>query len=747
VGTSVAIVLLIVSALASLVGGAIILSNNRDSKSNLAFFGFSLGIASWSIGIAGFMGTQYFPLALIWAKFYYFAPILLVFSSVFFAELFIIDSKLRKSIRVLLNLATAALVIPLVTMPHFLTGSIVNRPYGKQVLLDKSHYTLYAIYLIISFALTVIIMLLKLRKVSQKNQRQQIYTFIIGYIVSCILGVYFNLFLPWVGNYSLIAIGPISTTFFLITTAYSIVKHHMFDIRVFVIRAAAYTTTITLLVIGYVVPLIFLFLVIFKLPFKPVQFAMATIVATLAATYYHKLQGWFNRVTSRIFFRDAYDPTELIGELNKSLITTIILKDILHLTASLVEKYIKTDLCTFILPSSDHSTIRQIGGRKWSVEGFDFAHLELAMKKERKGIITLASVEKADNSTLRDMLRASEISIVVRLVSGGKDSNDTIGYMLIGPRKSGKAYDYQDLQVFEAIANTLVIAMQNALHYEEIQQFNETLQERIEEATHKLKSTNEKLKKMDETKDEFISMASHQLRTPLTSVKGYVSMVLDGDVGPINPQQRELLGQSFASSQRMANLISDLLNLSRINTGKFVIEESQVYLPQIIEAELGQLREMAEGKNIELKLDLPVAFPKLMLDDNKMHQVVMNLIDNALYYTPDGGKVTVSLIDTPETVEFRVIDNGIGVPRESQRHLFSKMYRADNARRARPDGTGLGLFMVKKVIVEQQGAVIFESEENKGSTFGFRFNKKDHLVPVEGAEESPVEQVTPLAAS
>jgi len=321
------------------------------------------------------------------------------------------------------------------------------------------------------------------------------------------------------------------------------------------------------------------------------------------------------------------------------------------------------------------------------------------------------------------------VSIIINLWQKSHSQSESIGYIVLGAKKSGNAYNKQDIDVLITIKNELIIAVQNILHFEEIQQFNTTLQGRVEDATRKLKMTNDKLKRMDETKDEFISMASHQLRTPLTSVKGYISMVLDGDVGPINHQQRELLGQSFQSSQRMANLISDLLNLSRINTGKFVIEESPVYLPAIIETELQQLREMAQGKQIDLKLTVPPAFPTLMLDDGKMHQAVMNLIDNALYYTPAGGKVEVQLIDTPSTVEFRVVDNGIGVPREAQRHLFGKMFRAENARRARPDGTGLGLFMVKKVVVEQQGAIIFETEENKGSTFGFRFNKKDHLVP------------------
>ena len=120
----------------------------------------------------------------------------------------------------------------------------------------------------------------------------------------------------------------------------------------------------------------------------------------------------------------------------------------------------------------------------------------------------------------------------------------------------------------------------------------------------------------------------------------------------------------------------------------------------------------------------------------------MNLIDNAIYYTPSGGHINVKLTETPTTVEFRVIDDGIGVPRSEQHHLFNKFYRAGNARQARPDGTGLGLFMAKKVIVGQGGALIFESKQGKGSTFGFIFSKS-HLAakpsdsPVAAPEKTP----------
>jgi signal transduction histidine kinase len=296
--------------------------------------------------------------------------------------------------------------------------------------------------------------------------------------------------------------------------------------------------------------------------------------------------------------------------------------------------------------------------------------------------------------------------------------------MLLGPKKSGNLYSPKDISVIEIIANELAIAVQNALRFEEIQNFNLTLQAKVDEATKKLRRANEKLRQMDETKDDFISMASHQLRTPLTSVKGYISMVLEGDAGKINHKQREMLQQSFFSSQRMVYLIADLLNVSRLKTGKFVIEPTTVNLAQIVKEELEQLEETAASRSLKLTYDKPKEFPDLMLDETKIRQVIMNFVDNAIYYTPGGGHIQVHLKDNKDTVELRVEDDGIGVPKSEQPHLFTKFYRAGNARKARPDGTGLGLFMAKKVVVAQGGSVIFESQEGKGSTFGFIFSKR-----------------------
>ena len=172
--------------------------------------------------------------------------------------------------------------------------------------------------------------------------------------------------------------------------------------------------------------------------------------------------------------------------------------------------------------------------------------------------------------------------------------------------------------------------------------------------------------------------------------------MLEGDAGKLNPNQRSFLDQAFTSSQRMVYLIADLLNVSRLKTGKFVIETKPTYLPDVIESEISQLYETAKARELTLKFNKPKNFPMMNLDETKVRQVIMNFTDNAIYYTPHGGKITLELTENKHSVEFSVHDNGIGVPKSEQHHLFSKFYRAGNARKARPDGTGLGLFMAKK---------------------------------------------------
>lgn len=545
------------------------------------------------------------------------------------------------------------------------------------------------------------------------------------------------------GWFGLTNIGILAMAIPVVGLYYSVVRLKLFNLRLVVVRSLAYVVTIGLIATGYSIVSYYLTLVVQSAQQESLHVLLNAVLIIAVVNAYGPLIRIFRRYSNKLFYRDAYDPQALYHQLNKMLVSSLDVKYLMTQAISIIETAIKPDYM-FLSIKRDGAGARVYTSRKLTFDAEIVQEAVKALPVTRQKVIVTDDLDEGRYPRLRELLDDHNIAVVVRLLQSPRTTPEGLGYIAFGPKKSGSPYSQEDVRVLETVANELIIAVQNALHFEEIQNFNATLQERVVEATRKLRHTNEKLKALDETKDDFISMASHQLRTPLTSVKGYLSMVLEGDAGKLTPMQQEMLGQAFFSSQRMVYLIADLLNVSRLKTGKFVIEPTVVNLVKLVNEELDQLKETAASRSLTLKFEHPETFPDLMLDETKTRQIIMNFVDNAIYYTPAGGEITVKLDETPTSVEMRVVDNGIGVPKNEQHHLFNKFYRAGNARKARPDGTGLGLFMAKKVIVGQGGSTIFESQEGKGSTFGFIFSKSK--LQVQPVTTPVIEAVHPVKA-
>jgi len=564
------------------------------------------------------------------------------------------------------------------------------------------------------------------KSLTQMQHQQVLYT-AAGLLLSFLWAILTAAVIPSLANsWEISKYGPAGTLFMVAFIAFAIVRHKLFDIRLVVARSLAYV--LSLGTIGLVT-----FVLLFGIStwlenagVKPFYIRVFFVIVTvLLAVAYPSMKRFFGRLTNRLFYRDAYETQDLLNDFNQAIVSTIEIDKLLTNAARVIQKYLKPTYCSFVLYGAQAGSARLLhtSGTKLSEDLISKTRGHIAKAKGK--IISVDVLDSGDDS-LKMILQQIDAAMLVRITKS--TSVEGVGYIIMGYKKSGTVYNSQDTAAIGIIANELAIAIENALRFEEIQTFAATLQEKVDDATRRLRLTNEKLRQLDQTKDDFISMASHQLRTPLTSVKGYVSMVLDEDAGKVSPQQRKLLDQAFISSQRMVYLIADLLNVSRLKTGKFIIEAKPTNLAEVVESELEQLKETAKGRDLKLLFQRPKSFPSLNLDETKIRQVIMNFSDNAIYYTPAGGTITVGLVDKPESVELTVSDNGIGVPKSEQHHLFTKFYRAGNAKKARPDGTGLGLFMAQKVIVAQGGAIIFHSEENRGSTFGFSFPKAKLLV-------------------
>jgi signal transduction histidine kinase len=614
--------------------------------------------------------------------------------------------------------AVAALPLLIVVLSPTSLNVVSTEAYGQNIVVGYAYFLVFIEYVGL-FWYGFHLLLKAKRKSANYKAKKQIDYIIIGCLMAIIPALITNAILPAVGLGDVASLGPIFTLSMVIGVSVAILRYGLLDFRLIIVRSVAYILSIFMLVAVFAATTIPLTRLVIPDQFNQNQrLVVYTIVAVVLALVLQPIREFFNKITNKIFYKDAYETQNVLDKVSSIIVGNVDPHKIQKGALAALADALKPSYMTFLLIEGNEFRRGDLVGELWERQDGK-SSLYTALKQEAKKVIVYDELEDGQKK-LQNALRERDISVVSPLVT----KDETIGYLVLGPKKSGNIYNSQDVGLLNIASNELAVALQNAQRFEEIQAFNITLQEKVTEATRELKRTNRKLIALDEAKDEFISMASHQLRTPLTSIKGYLSMLVEGDLGKVAPGQEKALKEAFGSSQRMVYLIADFLNVSRIKTGKFVIELKEVDLPQMVSEEITQLREMASSRDITLEYEPPGVFPKVRLDDNKIRQVMMNMVDNAIYYTQSGGKIVIQLYVNGEDVIFKVVDNGIGVPKREQHKLFTKFFRANNAKKARPDGTGLGLFMAQKVIVEQGGAVIFESVEDKGSTFGFRFPLK-----------------------
>jgi len=226
-------------------------------------------------------------------------------------------------------------------------------------------------------------------------------------------------------------------------------------------------------------------------------------------------------------------------------------------------------------------------------------------------------------------------------------------------------------------------------------------------------------KRLDESKSSFISVASHQLRTPLTAIKLFVEMLSTGKAGRLNKTQKEYIEDVSISTERMISLVNDLLNLSRIESGKLKAKPSEVRIDEVVKSAIDEAKILAKEKKLSLDFKKPRYIIKTNLDADLFRQVIHNLLTNAIRYSTNGKKndIIIKIEKSGKECVVSVQDFGIGIPEEAKSRLFDRFYRADNAIKADANGTGVGLYTIKMILERMNGRVWFDSKLGKGTTF------------------------------
>lgn len=252
-----------------------------------------------------------------------------------------------------------------------------------------------------------------------------------------------------------------------------------------------------------------------------------------------------------------------------------------------------------------------------------------------------------------------------------------------------------------------------------LQETNQQLERRVQERTRELQTALEKLSELNQLKSNFIANISHELRTPLTHIKGYVELLLSGAMGDMNDQQTSAMQVVQRSTDRLEQQIEDLIRFSLASRAEFTVSLVPVDVIAMIEQVIARLSVKANEKSITLQKECLAELPKARGDEEKLAWALMQLMDNAIKFTPNGGQVTLSLKRDAGFLEVAVSDTGIGIPPERLEEIFEPFHQLDGSATRRYGGTGLGLALVKQILSAHGSAIHVQSEVGKGTCFRF----------------------------
>ena len=705
-----------ITATTSVLLGTIVYLQDKKNAINKLFCFFALTVFVWSFSYGVWLLQRNFVDAFFWSRMLNLGATLIPIAYLHWVLVFLKeDNKKINKIILLVGYILTLIFLSFSFSSYYIrdVAQVSFFPYWPQA------NWLYFSYVVFSYCGILFYgsyLIYKKVRTSTGIYREQFKYVFIGSVIGSIAGASnFPLMLgidllPPIGNPLVIAY----PAFF----AYAIVVYRLMDIKIVLRRSSVYLISLSTILI-LATPIKYAF----DRYFMDVAVWADVAILILAISIFPPIKKYYYRLANKYFFASLYDSGEVIAELSDKLRSTLELNGICEfISSALMNAFHTKALGILIYNEKTKSYIieRDAGfsaSRVKKIIKEEQLHKLCAQQNEPIIVEELKRASYKQYKQIIDLLTDLKIETITPL----KIEDKIIGIIIAGQKESGDMYNDEDLKVLKVISAQAAIAIENALLYEEIKNFAIKLKKEVEKATAELRVANKKLKKLDAAKSEFISIASHQLRTPLTIIKGYISMMLEGAFGKLSQEELAPLEKVYESNERLIQLVENLLNISRIESGRLQFNFTTMQLEDIADSVTEEMAASAKKKGLRLDYKQPSKLlPMVKIDEEKIRQVIINLIDNAIKYTKQGG-ITVKLEQTGNNIQFCVSDTGMGISQEDLSNLFKKFSRGKGVSTVHTEGTGLGLYVSKMMIEAHQGKVWCESEgEGRGSRFCFK---------------------------
>ena len=685
--------------------GLLVLFKARRQPVQAIYGVFVLMVAAWSFALGFYYFSGNATGSLFWAKCVYFSGALIPSFFLLFSNSFP-EKKIQFSDWQILLLFLPNAVLGYL---YFATSSMIQAigfsdPSARYFILGANNWLFDAQF--IAYFTWAYITLYRKWVAAKGRLHAQLTFILLGTLVGTAFAFIFNIALPdfW-RNSQYVWLGPELTIVWLLSIAYSIIAHHLFDIRVIIKKTFVYSVLLAFVLAVYAV-IIFGFTTFLGATGKgfSVRELIPNIIAAIAiAIGFEPIRQRLEKFADKFLYVGQYDPDEVMQKLGASLASSASLTEALHsMMEALIEAMRLEFSIFFILKGKQNETkinrIEAIGISKEKLTEAFSEKLIVYFKTLSEPIIR-EELERdiEDNEEIKEATEG-QIATFMQSISAAVAfpvfvKEKLIGIMMMSEKKSGDMFSDQDLRLLNIASLQTASAIEKERLYEE-----------------------------DQMKSEFVSIASHELLTPTAAIEGYLSMILDEKIAKVDPIAQKYLIRVYDSSRRLSRLVKDLLNVSRIESGKLQIVARRFDLVELIKSAQEELQAKAFEKNLKLEFTPSVQDPNVWADPERIHQVIYNLVGNAIKYSKQGA-VRVAMSEENGLVKTSVTDTGIGIPAKDLPHLFEKFFRVQTPETTDIQGTGLGLYISKNIIDLSGGKINVSTEYGKGSVFSFTLPK------------------------
>ena len=724
--------------------GIILFSRSKRISSRL-FLAMVMAISLWTLSNYLTDNSTTLSGAMFWARVSIVGPIFLGPLLRQFFEIFPEEEQLYSRKNLLLNLLTT---IPLLAMVPtslniqsiFITDEGIKYTPGILYILFFIHIV---IYMLIAGA-----GVLKKYRISTGSARSQIVFISLGILLSLVPSLIFSLLLPLIGISSLAFLGPSTIPLLVFLVSFTLIRHRLFGIR-WILSEVINMLTISIFPIVVFYFSYWLLLKLWGTLFGPESYFTAIIVSLFFIGTFPKIQTFTRSNVNKLLSSPEYSLLEIRDRFNTAISQVLDLHKIVETLAQNLLDAMAPERLAILITDRDRSNVIYSKQEKGSENVTLDSILPAITSSEKLGLKFPISLDEISfyisNAPQRNKplllsilqnLKSLDLNFIFKLSNG----EDTLGYVILGEKTNRTGYSIQDVAFLESILVSSSIAIGRSLLYLDVQQFNLTLQQKVDSATKELTERNKELEDLYKNLEDIyrkekdlMDVAGHEFRTPASILKNNLYLLkkrLEETTNATKDEKiQKYLDRLLEGTDRQIKLVNTFLESARIDNQRFEIQVEMSDLNDMIKTAVSEMKPFAEQKNLTINYNPPTQKIQAEIDSVRIREVVDNLLNNAVKYTKKGN-IQPSLSETETSVIFSVKDTGIGIKDEDKALLFKKFSRVDNyiggeeGSIVRPGGTGLGLFVAKTIIDSHGGKIRVESAPGVGSTFTFEIPKK-----------------------